>query len=175
MKEHKITELDFIIDRLSDSIINTYSGDSFQTNIARLTKTDLKQVTKKNGWAFEWATELKRNDRDVYKLTIVNNPDIIQGLLSFTIKSDNVFMHLLESATFNRGKDKVYEGVSGNLVAFTCKMSFQHGCDGFVSFHSKSKLIDHYKKTLGAYHFRGQLMVVPTDAAQNLIDKYFKT
>ncbi len=42
MKKQKIIELDFIIDKLTDSIINTYSGDSFQTNIARLTKADLK-------------------------------------------------------------------------------------------------------------------------------------
>ena len=118
---------------------------------------------------------LQQNDRDVYKLTIFNNQDIIQGLLSFTIKSDHVFMHLLESAPFNRGKDKVYEGVPGNLVAFACKISFQHNNDGLVSFHSKSKLIEHYKRTLGAYHFKGQLMVIPTDAAQKLIDKYFKT
>lgn len=109
MRKRKITELDFIIDRLTDSIINTYSGDSFQTNIIRFTKTDSKQATQKTGWAFEWRNELKQNDRDVYKLTIVNSPEIIQGLVSFTIKSDNVFMHLLESAPFNRGKDKVYE------------------------------------------------------------------
>jgi len=175
MKKHKIKELDFIIDRLTDSIINTYSGDSFQTSIARFTKSDSKQATQKTGWTFDWRNELKQNDRDVYKLTIVNRPEIIQVLVSFTVKSDNVFMHLLESAPFNRGKDKVYEGVPGNLVAFACKTSFQHGCEGFVSFHSKSRLIGHYKKTLGAYHFKGQLMVIPTGAGQNLIDKYFKT
>lgn len=33
-------ELDFEIDRLTNSIINTISGDSFQTEISRLTKND---------------------------------------------------------------------------------------------------------------------------------------
>ena len=41
-------EQDFIIDKLTDSILNTISGDSFQTEVGRLTSIDLKNVTKKN-------------------------------------------------------------------------------------------------------------------------------
>ena len=66
-------------------------------------------------------------------------------------------MDLLESAPFNRGKNKVYEGVAGNLVAHACKVSFQHGFEGYVSFTAKTKLIDHYTKTLGAIQFGGSL------------------
>ena len=83
-------------------------------------------------------------------------------------------MHLLESAPFNIGQNKIYEGVAGNLVAFACKTSFKNGLQGFVSFFSKTKLIDHYEKSLGAYHFGGHLMVISTDPAQILVDKYFK-
>jgi hypothetical protein len=75
-------------------------------------------------------------------LTIVGNPTIIQGLLSIEVKEDHVFMHLVENAPFNRGNDKVYAGVAGNLVAFACKVSFQRGFDGNVSFLSKTQLID---------------------------------
>lgn len=84
-------------------------------------------------------------------------------------------MELVESAPFNLGRNKLYEGVPGNLVAFACKVSFQHGFDGFVSFTAKTKLIEHYEKTLGAYHFGNQLMIIHTGAAQHLIDKYFKS
>ena len=45
----------------------------------------------------------------------------------------------------------------------------------FVSFHSKTKLINHYIKTLGAYHFGGHLMIIDTIPAKALIEKYFKT
>ena len=38
-----------------------------------------------------------------------------------------------------------------------------------------TKLIDHYIKTLGAYHFGGHLMVIDSVAAQNLINRYFKS
>jgi hypothetical protein len=68
---------------------------------------------------------LNDNSKEVYKLTIVNNPNVIQGLLSLTIQSDHIYMNLLESASFNIGKNKLYEGVAGNLVAYSCKGSFQ--------------------------------------------------
>ncbi len=62
-------------------------------------------------------------------------------------------MDLLESAPFNRGKNKLYEGVAGNLVAYACKVSFQNGFDGYLSFTAKTKPIDHYIKTLGTVFF----------------------
>ena len=107
-------------------------------------------------------------------MTIVNNPGIIQGLLSLTIRPDHILMGLVESAPFNIGRNKLYEGVAGNLVAFACKLSFQYGFDGFVSFTAKTRLIEHYQKTLGAYHFGGHRMIIPTQSAEKLVEKYFK-
>lgn len=175
MRKIKRIALNFEIDRLTNSIQNTVSGDSFPTEVSRLTKADLKQIRKKNGWAFNWKTELDNNTREVYKLTISNNPNIIQGILSFTIEPDHIYMDLLESAPFNRGRNKLYEGVAGNLVAYACRVSFQNGFDGYLSFTAKTKLIDHYGKTLEAYHFGGHLMIINTIAANKLIDKYFKS
>ncbi len=175
MKNRKSQELDFIVDRLTNSIQNTISGDSFPTEVLRLRKEDLKQVTKRNGWNFNWKQELADNSRDVFKLTITNNPNIIQGLLSISLEHDHVYMHLLENAPFNIGQNKLYEGVAGNLVAHACKVSFQQGFNGFISFTSKTKLIGHYEKTLGAYTLGGHRMIIPTDSAQKLVDKYFKS
>ena len=175
MKKRAKIALDFEVDKLTNSIQNTISGDSFPTEVSRLTKADLKQITKKNGWAFKWKTELDDNTREVYKLTISNNPNIIQGILSLTIEPDHVYMDLLESAPFNRGKNKLYEGVPGNLVAYACKVSFQNGFDGYLSFTAKTKLINHYVKTLGAHHFGGHLMIINTITANKLIDQYFKS
>jgi hypothetical protein len=95
--------------------------------------------------------------------------------MSLAVKSDHVYMYLLESAQFNIGRNKIYEGIPGNLVAFACKLSFQRGGEGFVSFESKIKLIDHYVNSLGAFHFGGQLMVIDTIGAKRLVDKYFKS
>lgn len=174
MTKANIYKLDFEVGRLTDSILNTISGDSFRTEISLLTKLDLKSITKSKGWLFDWKYEFNQPDREVYKLTISDNPDIVQGLVSFKVQTDHVYMFLLESAPFNLGKGKLYEGVPGNLVAFACKVSFQRGGEGFVSFESKTKLIEHYVNTLGAYHFGGHLMVIDTIAAKKLVEKYFK-
>jgi hypothetical protein len=173
MKKQENHGIDIEIDELTNSIKNVISGDSFSTDISRIAKPDLKNITKKNGWQFDWKLELKYPERDAYKLTIVNNQSIIQGLISLEVKSDHVFMHLVESAPFNKGKTKIYSGVPGNLVAFACKLAFQRGLEGNIAFISKTQLIDHYVETLGAVHFGGRLMIIDTNAALKLINKYF--
>ena len=174
MEDSKNTAQGFIIDKLTNSILNTVSGDSFQTDVIRLGKLDIILISKNKGWNFNWKAEFADIKKEVYKLTIVNNPKIIQGLLSITIEQDYVFINLLESAPFNIGKHKIYEGVAGNLVAYACKISFQKDFDGYVAFTAKTKLIEHYEQTLGAYHFKNQRMIIETKAAKVLVEKYFK-
>jgi hypothetical protein len=53
------------------------------------------------------------------------------------------------------------------------KISFQRGHEGNLSFLSKTVLIDHYERTLGAFHFGGRVMVIETQAALKLINRYF--
>ena len=112
-------------------------------------------------------------DRAVYKLVIVDNPDILQGLISIEDKAGHIFMHLIESSKYNRGKRKVYVGVPGNLVALICKLAFERGYEGFVSFESKTSLMAHYQATLGARVLYRNTMVVETPAAAKLVAQYF--
>lgn len=173
MKRRKNIGLDFEVDKLTNSIENVITGDSFATEISILSKNELILVSKKNGWIFNWKAEYKQPEREVYKLTIVGNSNVIQGLISLEIKQDHVYIHIIENATFNKGKNKMYSGVAGNLVAFACKISFQRGYDGNVSFLSKSQLVEHYERTLGAFHFGGRIMIIEKKAALKLIGKYF--
>jgi hypothetical protein len=62
----------------------------------------------------------------------------------------------------------------GNLVAFACKLSFERGYEGFVSFIAKTKLIDHYTEKLGAIHVGGNRMIIHTGEALLLTNRYFK-
>jgi hypothetical protein len=173
LKKQTKYHLNIKIDRLTNSIQNTISGDSFATDVHLVKKGDLKKVTKKNGWLFSWQSEFRLTDRQVYKLTIRDNPDIIQGLVSISDYQDHYYLHLVESAPFNLGRNKLYEGVPGNLFAFTCKLSWDSGNQGFISFDSKTKLIAHYERTLGAIHVGKQKMVIFPTEALKLIKKYF--
>lgn len=174
MKKRSFRHIDIEIDKLTNSIENTRSGEVFDTEIIRLSKLDLKLI-KKSDWLFDWKSEFKSPNNEVYRLTTVNNPTIIQGLLSIEDKEDHVFMHLIESTKFNKGKEKLYLGVPGNLVAYACKVSKEKGYEGYVAFDSKTALISHYRQTLGATHLIRQRMFVDPIAADILISRYFKS
>jgi hypothetical protein len=174
VKKHKEIELDFEIDKLTNSILNSLSGEIFDTEVIRIFPKDSKQI-KKADWGFDWHKELKGPANEIYKLTTINNSSIIQGLICFTDKHDHIFMPLIESASFNKGRHKLYKGVAGNLVAYGCKVSFEKGYDGVISFVAKSQLIEHYHQTLGAKIFGGgNRMFIDTSEALILVNQYFK-
>ena len=56
MKKDEETGLDFLIDKLTRSIENIITGDSFPTEISIINTQDLKIASKKNGWLFNWKT-----------------------------------------------------------------------------------------------------------------------
>ena len=174
MKKVKKILLDIEIDKLTNSIENIVSGDIFDTDIFQLFSKDSKQINKAD-WQFNWQEQLKLTDRKTYKLVIKDNTKIIQGLISLTDQGDHIYMHLIESAKFNKGKTKIYAGVPGNLVAFACKLSFDKGYDGYLAFDAKTVLVKHYQDTLFATHFRGTKMMIETPAANRLIKQYFKS
>lgn len=174
MPRIKKSSLNIEIDKLTNSIENVLTGEVFDTEISRLSITNSKQI-KKDYWQFNWIKELKDLTKEVYKLTTTNNPTIIQGLVSIEDKQDHLFMHLIESARFNKGKTKVYFGVPGNLIAYACKVSVDKGYDGFLAFDAKTTLVKHYEQSLGATHFRGKRMFIAPSAALKLISQYFKT
>ncbi len=173
MAKKALYQLEAEIDHLTNSIQNTISGDSFATEIFAVEKAELKAITKANGWNFDWKAELKESDRQVFKLVIVGNTHIIQGLASIGDYGDHFYLHLVESAPFNLGKKKLYVGVPGNLFAFACKLSWDKGYDGIVAFQSKTKLIEHYETMLGAVHVGGHKMIIFPEAALRLIQQYF--
>ena len=173
MASPEIRPISIKIDKITNSIENVVTGESFATSIIRLIEESSSQV-KKSMWVFDWKKEINTAEREVYKLVTVENPDVLHGLISIEDKGDHIFMHLIESAKNNKGKGKVYYGVATNLIAFACKRAFEAGYDGFVSFYSKTKLMEHYKKTLGARSYGGIQMAIETLDSIRLVRQYFK-
>ena len=71
----------------------------FDTAVARLSVGEKKRIKKKD-WRFDWYSELAAG-REVYTLTTVQNPSIIQGLIALEDRPGHVFVHLVENARFN--------------------------------------------------------------------------
>ena len=160
------------VDKLTRSIENALTGESFPTQVVPLPVATARKLAAR-GWAFDWVREAGLPDRSVYQLNTVDNPGIIHGLISLEAKPDHVFMHLVESAGFNKGRNKAYFGVLGNLVAHACRRSFELGHEGFVSFESKTALKAHYKKELGAAELGGLRLYLGTPAATALVQQYY--
>lgn len=59
MKSPKKHLLDFRVDKLTNSIENVVTGDSFSTEVSLVNQNDLKTITKKNGWSFNGKMSLK--------------------------------------------------------------------------------------------------------------------
>ena len=165
--------LDFEIDKLTHSLEDVQTGESYATEVLPLLKEDMKHVLNKDGWQFDWSIEMKNPAKSVFKLVMLQQPKIIQGLVSTSKEDGYVMMNLIESAPANFGKNKKYYGVAGNLVAFVCRLSKEYGFDGEILFFSKTKLIEHYEKTLEAVHIGGQRMIIYEREAQRLIQKYY--
>jgi len=66
VRKSAIIGLDFVIDKLTNSIENVQTGDNFPTEISLLSSSELKNITKKNGWNFNWKSEFKQPEKDIY-------------------------------------------------------------------------------------------------------------
>lgn len=170
-KRRKTREVSVEIDKLTNSIENTITGEIFETEFNKVAGKEIKI----KDWLFDWQKELSETNTQVYKMTTVENKSIIQGLISLIDDDRFVTVNIVENAKFNRGKSKLYQGVAGNLFAFACKQSMEKGYGGFVGFVAKTSLIKHYQESLGAEIAIGQRMFIPSQAAEKLINQYFKT
>ena len=63
--------IDIEIDKLTSSLENVITGDSFPTDIIVTVQNDFKSITKKDGWLFNWKEEFKKPDRDVISLPLL--------------------------------------------------------------------------------------------------------
>jgi hypothetical protein len=164
--------LDFEVDKLTNSIENVLTGEIFETEIVQLRNENIPNLREEK-WAFDWVFELNQSNCQVFALTIKGGSSVYHGLISLTDKGDHIFMNLLESAPFNKGREKRYSGVAANLVAFACMKSVELGYNGLVVFESKTRLMEHYEKTLKAQRFVLNRMFIDTREAYILIKRYF--
>jgi hypothetical protein len=168
--------LDFIIDKITNSIEEVASGKSFETIVMEIDWKEISKIHKKDGWHFNWKAEYKMPDRKVYKLSVINDL-LIQGLISLMPDPEEKYFHLalIEVARHNFGKDKKFAGVASNLVAFACKLSYDIGFEGFVSFLAKTNLVEHYRQSLGAeLIFGSQKMAIFPAMSEKLINSHYK-
>ena len=132
---------------------------------------------KNDGWNFNWKVLFKKKDTKTFIIRLKANPESTQGTLHLKKQGGMLIMDLVEIAPFNIGrKNKRYDYVAGCLIAFACRESFklENNYRGFLTFESKTELIDWYIKKYNAKIAIGQKMYIEPDDGKNLIEKYLK-
>jgi hypothetical protein len=150
------------------------NGEQIEAIISTASKKDMP--LKKDGWQFTWKKLARTEGSDFFKLTRLDAPDEIEGILMLTLLYEEMpFMNNIEVAPHNYGSGGKFENVAGNLIAFACYKSFEIGKNsyvGFLSFESKTKLIDLYQDKYGADFAMGNKMFFDPIAGKNLMKKY---
>jgi len=123
----------------------------------------IEMPLKKDGWNFDWKVIFKKKNTETFIIRLTSNPKSIQGVLQLRKQGGMLIMELVEIAPHNIGrKHKRYAHVAGCLIAFACKESFllENNYKGFLTFESKTKLIDWYMEKYRAKIVIGQKMYI---------------
>lgn len=149
-------------------IINTRTNKEYVGEIEKVKKSDIQKLKGNKDFSFDWSLEA---ENDVYKVKREGENETL-GLMSISDipKEKRIHINLIEVSKENIGKGKKFKNITGNLLAFACKMAFKKGYDGFVSLLPKSKIVVVYI----AYGFKafGKNLAIFMTAAKNLISKY---
>lgn len=152
----------------------TQSGKLIEALISKASKKELP--SKRDGWQFTWKKLGKTEGADFYKLSTLDTPDRVEGMLMLTlINEEMLYLNNIEVAPHNYGSKGKYKNVAGGLLAFACYKSFEKGKNyylGFLSFDSKTQLIELYQNKYGATFAMGQKMFFDPEAGKQLMKKY---
>ena len=164
--------LDIEIDGLTDCLEVRSTGETVETEFGPIKMTPtLQRKLKRERWRFDWT---KAEGENLFALR-VKGEDIIQELISFSHEQGFTRVFLVESNPINVSHEGKYKGIGGHLFAIAYYESKKHGNDGIVTMTAKTKLVDHYAKTLGAHSLGAkENMAIDELAAQKLIDKYIR-
>ena len=156
-------------------ILDKINGELVKCEIVPINKKRIP--LKKEGWKFNWRLLSKAEKGQIYILKTLDSPDRVEGALILRFEYDMLIMDVLELASHNIGqKNKRYDYVAGCLIAFACRESFkiEGNYKGFLTFVSKTNLIEWYTKKYGAVLALGQRMFIDWENGEKLIEEYLQ-
>ncbi len=133
---------------------------------------------KKDAWNFNWRELFRNEEAFFYKITVEESSSKLEGILMLSLLyNEMIYMNNIEIAPHNYGKAGIYKNVAACLMAYACYQSFQHGKGnyrGFLSFDSKTELLDFYQNKYGATRVSGQKMFINSEVGIELIKTHLQ-
>jgi ribosomal protein S6E (S10) len=123
-------------------IIDKSTGKKYSIDILPVEIDEFKTL-RKDRYFFDWKIE---TNQEVYKLQIKGSSDIL-GLVSIErIPQEwRIHIRLLTVSKENKGNEKKYDKIAGNLIAHVAKIAIREfGELACVSLRPKSQIAHHY-------------------------------
>ena len=154
----------YILDILNNKLV--------EAEIVSTEKNDIP--LKKDAWNFNWRQLTKNDNSQSYVLKLIYYEKSVEGALLLKTEEEMLIMDVLEVAPHNFGNAKRYDYVAGCLIAYACRESFkiEGNYKGFLTFISKTNLINWYSEKYGAELAHGQRMFIDWENGEKLVEKY---
>lgn len=150
------------------------TDQTVEASIEEIQRYDI--LRKLDGWNFAWSQLATEGDGRLYGMTVSASSDSFENMLMLTMTDNElVYMICIEVAPHNYGSVGLYENVAGCLLAFACLKSFEEGNGNYseyVSFDSKTQLVQLYEPKYGARRAKGTKMFFNPEAGARLIQNY---
>ena len=151
------------------TIVDTSTGKKHLVNILPVEYDELKTL-RKDRYFFDWKIE---KGQEVYKLQMKGPGDIL-GLISIErIPQEwRIHIRLLTVSKENKGDEKKYDRIAGNLIAYVAKIAVrEYGELSCVSLRPKSRIVKHY---IDKYNMNitGQTLSIEVPEIIDLINLY---
>jgi len=150
-------------------IVEASTGKICTIEVFPVENADYKSLPK-DRYFFNWKSESKE---EVYKLVIKGQNDIL-GLVSIErIPSEwRIHIRLLTVSIENKGKEKLFEKIAGNLIAYVAKIAVaDFGELACISLRPKSSIAQHYINTYNM-NVTGMTLSLEVPEIINLINQY---
>ncbi|REC45233.1 MULTISPECIES: N-acetyltransferase [Chryseobacterium] len=151
------------------NIVELSTGEIFPIEILPLESADYNLLNKER-YFFNWKEEKEQN---ICKLIIKRTKDIL-GLISFEIIPEELRVHirLLTVSAENKGKNKKYDKIAGNLIAYVAKIAVKEfGEFACVSLKPKTAIYQHYIDKYKMY-IAGQSLCLEVPEILDIIKEY---
>jgi hypothetical protein len=150
-------------------VVERLTRKVFQAEVVPVESADYKSLSK-GRYFFNWKEE---RGAEVYKLTMKGQKDIL-GLISIErIPSEwRVHIRLLSVSKENKGSAKIYENITGNLIAHAAKIAVTEFAElACVSLRPKSLIAQYYVNNYNM-NVTGITLSLEVPEIINLINKY---
>jgi len=150
-------------------VIETSTGKEVKVSIVPVEEKELYGLSKKR-YFFDWRKEKKY---EIYKLIIKDTNDVL-GLVSIERIPEEWRIHirLITVSVENKGKNKKFDRVTGNLITHISKIAVQeYGELACVSLKPKEAIAQHYIEKYNM-NITGMTLSVELDEIMQLIKTY---